>query len=92
MSERSSNYRKLRNLVDILKGLCEGKKLKGYELFCFTEILVAEYAYCKGSSSSKILFDLVLLIRKLQKTGDLILQVTHVSGTRIQECEKLVQV
>ena len=77
---------KLRNLVDTLEGLCENGNLKGCELFLFTDNLVAEYAYYKGSSSSRMLFDLVLRMRKLQMGGDLILHVTHISGTRIQAC------
>ena len=86
ISEKSSNYRELRNLVDTLEGLCENGNLKGCELFLFTDNLVAEYAYYKGSSSSRMLFDLVLRMRKLQMDGDLILHVTHISGTRIQAC------
>ena len=86
ISEKSSNYRELRNLVDTLEGLCANGKLKGCELFLFTDNLVAEYAYYKGSSSSRMLFDLVLRMRKMQMAGDLILHVIHISGTRMQAC------
>ena len=61
LSEKSSNYRELWNLVDTLEGLGEGEReLKGCELFLFTDNLVAECAYYKGSSSSRMLFGLVL--------------------------------
>ena len=55
ISDNSSNYRALCNLVDTLEGLCEYRKLKGCELFLFTDNLVAEYVYHKGSSSSRML-------------------------------------
>ena len=42
ISEKSSNSRELRNLVDTLEGLCESGKLKGCELFLFIDNLVAE--------------------------------------------------
>ena len=72
--------------MNTLEDLYENGKLKGCELFLFTDNLVAEYAYYKGSSSSRMLFDLVLRVRKLQMSGDLILHVTHISGTRMQMC------
>lgn len=49
----------------------------------FTDNLVAEYAYYKGTSSSRTLFDLVLRMMKLQMVGDLILYATHISGNRM---------
>ena len=70
--------------MDTLGGLCKGGKLKGCELFLFTDNLVAEYAYYKDSSFSRMLFGLVLRMRKLQIAGDIILHITHILGTRMQ--------
>ena len=60
--------------------------LKNYELCLFTDNIVADYAYHKGTSSSKTLFNLVLRLRKLQMTGDFILHLIHISGNRIIDC------
>ena len=65
ISEKSSNYNELCNLVDTLEDLCEKGKLKGYELFLLADNLVAENAYLKDSSSSRTLFELVLRMPKL---------------------------
>ena len=71
VSEETSNYRALRNIVDTVKKLYREGCLKNCELFLFTDNIVADYAYHKGTSSSKTLFNLVLRLRKLQMTGDL---------------------
>jgi len=86
LSEKSLNYRELHNLVDTLEGLCEGGTVNGCEVFLFVDNLVLEYAYCKGSKSSRILLDLVLRMRKLQMNWEIILHFTHISWTRIQAC------
>ena len=86
MSERSSNYRELRNILDDLKGLCEDRKLKGCELFLFTDNLVVVHAYYKDSLVSRMVFDLVLRMIKIHITWEFILTVTRISGIRVQEC------
>ena len=86
MSERSSNYRELRNILDNLKGLCEDRKLKGCELFLFTNNLVVVHAYYKDSLVSRMVFDLVLRMIKIHITREFILTVTRISGIRVQEC------
>ena len=64
----------------------EDGQLRGCELFLVTDNLVAEYAYYKDSLSSRMIFGLVLRMKKLQTTEELVLHVTHISGTRIQVC------
>ena len=86
ISEQSSNYRELRNLVDTIEKLYRDGHLKDCELFLFTDNLVADYAYHKGTSTSKLLFDLVLRLRKLQMKGDFILHLFHISGERMKAC------
>ena len=60
-------------------------KLKDVELFLFTDNIVFEGTYYKGTSSSKKLFDLTLRLRKAQTMGKLILHVIHIAGTRMKE-------
>ena len=60
--------------------------LKNCELFLYTDNSVADYAYYRGSSSSTLLFLLILRLRKIQIAGDLILRVIHISGRRMIEC------
>ena len=81
--EISSNYRELNNLVVSVKTLYEEGILKDCELFLFTDNFVADCAYYKGSSSSRALFLLVLRLRKIQMTGDMIIHLIHISGKRM---------
>ena len=82
-SERSSNYRELKNLVELIEERVATGELRGCEMFLFTDNSTAESVYCKGNSSSRLLFDLVLRLRKLAFEGDLLLHVVHVAGTRM---------
>ena len=81
--EESSNFRELCNLVETIESLYEEGKLRDCEIFLFTYNIVADYAHYKGSSSCKVLFELVLKLRLVQQKGGLMLHVGHVSGTRM---------
>ena len=83
--EQSSNYRELRNLVEYMENLYVEVKLRDYELFLLTNNLEADCAYYKRIPPSRLLNDLVLRLRNFQMTGDLILHVIPVAGTRIIE-------
>jgi hypothetical protein len=85
-NKKSSNYRELCNLVETIEeGVCNGT-LKGAELFLFTDNTVAEAAFYKGNtSSSKVLFDLIVRLRLLEVAGSIRLWVIHVSGKRMIE-------
>jgi hypothetical protein len=85
ISEKSSNYRELLNLVLQLEGLVEDGTLSECEVFIFTDNSTAESVYYKGNSSVEPLFELVLRLRQLEMAGNLILHVVHVAGTRMQE-------
>ena len=74
--ESTSNYRELRNLV-------ESRDLDGREIFLFTDNSTAEAIAHKGSSSSKLLFDLVILLYKFPMKYLCSLNLFHVSGTRM---------
>ena len=60
--------------------------LDDVELFLFTDNTTAEYAYYKGNSSNKDLFELVERLHKLTMDGRAILHVIHIAGTRMIEC------
>jgi len=83
ISEESSNYRELRNLVDAVEELVVQKELRGVEIFLFTDNSTAEGAFWKGNSSSRKLFELVLRLKKLEWEFGLNLHVVHVSGKRM---------
>ena len=76
----SSNYRELRNLVETVEEEVFEGKINGSELFIFTDNAIAEGCYYKGTSQSRLLFNLVLGLRKAEQDGGLKLHVIHVSG------------
>jgi hypothetical protein len=49
----------------------------------FTDNSTAESAYFKGTSSSELLFALVLRLRKVEMSGKCIIHLVHVAGTRM---------
>ena len=59
--------------------------LIGAEIFLFTDNSVAESAFYKGTSESKILFDLVLRLRLLEHEHAMKIWIIHVAGTRMIE-------
>jgi hypothetical protein len=61
--ERSSNWRELNNLVEVLERIVVEEDLKGSEIFIFTDNSTAEAAFWKGTSKSKHLFELVLRLK-----------------------------
>lgn len=83
VSDESSNFRELTNLVLAIEEAYDEGVLRETELFMFTDNSPAESAYYKGTSSSLKLFELVLRLRKLQMKGDLRIHLVHVSGKRM---------
>ena len=82
-SRESSNYRELRNLTDTLEVMAGEGTLRGTELFLFTDNSTAESAFDKGSSSSRLLFELVLRLRNLEMKEACKIHLSHVSGKRM---------
>ena len=82
ISETSTNYRDLRNLVEALKKHVRESKLRDCEVFLLTDNLVAENAFLKGSVASEALFSLVLGLLKLKLEGGTILHMIHIPGKR----------
>lgn len=85
VSEESSNYRELLNLVETLEIQVREGKLYEAEVFLFTDNSTAEGVFYKGNSTSKKLFELVVRLRRLEMVGKLTLHVIHVAGTRMIE-------
>ena len=84
--QESSNFRELANLVFALEErLSDQEELRGLEIFLFTDNIVAEGAFHKGTSSSKKLFDLVVRLRKLEMFAGCIIHVIHIAGSRMIE-------
>jgi hypothetical protein len=57
----------------------------GAELFLFTDNFVTEWAYFRGSSKSKGLFNLILRLRALEMYGDLIIHLVWIAGMQMIE-------
>ena len=79
----SSNYRELNNLVETLEHMGRKNELMGVELFIFTDNSVAEGAYYKGNSTSRLLFDLILRLTMVEMRFRMKLHLIHVAGTRM---------
>jgi hypothetical protein len=83
VEERSSNYRELRNLVEALEDAFDKGVLHDREIFMFTDNSTAEAAFFKGTSSSELLFNLIIRLRKIEMSGVCIIHMIHVAGTRM---------
>ena len=83
MELSSSNLRELKNLVDTLLKMEADGRLKGVEIFVFTDNSTAERAFFKGSSKSRLLHDLVLELRLLETRAGIKVHFIHVAGTRM---------
>lgn len=83
VGEKSSNYRELLNLVLGMEAEFNAGRLRGVEVFLFTDNAVAEGAFYKGTAASKHLHELILRLRRIEMYGEMILHVIHVSGKRM---------
>jgi hypothetical protein len=63
---RSSNWRDLNNLVETLERIVKTHNLGISEIFIFTDNSTAEAAFWKGTSKSRLLFDLALRLKVLE--------------------------
>lgn len=81
--QESSNYRELRNLVEVTETEALAGRLSNCEFFLFTNNSTSESCFYRGSSSSKLLHDLVLRLRLLEMRYGMTIHVIHVSGRRM---------
>ena len=80
----SSNFKELNNVVSTLEVMKEDENgLSGVELFLFIDNSVAEGAVFKGTSTSKKLFNLVLMLKLLEIECDTKVHFCYVAGIRM---------
>jgi len=82
---QSSNYRELNNLVTTLERHVSDGTLGQSEVYVFMDNGTAEAMYCKGNSSSRLLFELILCLQMLEMMGGLLLNVIHVTDKQMVE-------
>ena len=82
-SERSSNFREFSNFVVKLQREADKCYLTGAGLFLFIDNSPTEFAFYNGMSPSKLLFDLVLIIRFIQLKCSTKIHIIHVAVTRM---------
>ena len=78
---RSSNFREGDNLTTCIKESVASGELKGVEFFVLTDNLVFESLFCKETSKSPLLFELVLGLHQVHIRGELALHVIQIAGT-----------
>ena len=81
---KSSNYRELRNLVESLEQMAKEERLGGTVIYFFTDNSTAEAAFFKGSSTSKLLHELVTRLRDLEMKRGCKINLVHVAGERMK--------
>ena len=81
--DSSSNYREMRNLVETLERVGLSGDLQGKEIFVFTDNATAESIAHKGSSTSPLLYDLVVRLYKLAMKFNCLVRIFHVAGSRM---------
>jgi hypothetical protein len=81
----SSNYRELRNLVEAVEVEVKEGNLRDTELFLFTDNSTAEAVFYRGTSSNRLLFNLILRLHRLEMKCGLVLHLIHVAGTRMKD-------
>lgn len=82
-SDQSSNWREFGNVVIALEEFHARQRVENLQIFMFTDNIVTECAFYKGSSHSRSLFALVLRLRKLEIKAGWDLHVLHIAGTRM---------
>jgi len=83
--DKSSNYRELRNLVETVEEEAREGYLKDSELWLFIDNSTAESCFLKGGSTSKLLHELILRLKKAEIQHGFILHMVHVAWTRMIE-------
>ena len=79
-------FREFYNLVLRLEALVDDGTIEyGSEVFMFTDNSTAEAAFFRGTSTSKLLYDLVLRTKRMEMRGCIFLRVIWVAGTRMIE-------
>lgn len=82
MDDKSSNNREFKNLVELIEEEASAGRLNGAEALLFTDNMVSEQCYYKGTSSDPELFDYILRLRILELEISLRLHIIWSAGTR----------
>jgi hypothetical protein len=82
-AEESSNWREFRNLLDAVQVESDKGRLAGRELWLATDNSTAAQAFAKGASKSRRLHDMVTELKMLTLRGNFVLNIFHISGTRM---------
>jgi hypothetical protein len=69
--------------VDALEEAVTSGVIDGSELFMFTDNSVAERAYFRGTSQSRLLFELIVRLRNVEMQAGCTIFLVHVSGLRM---------
>jgi hypothetical protein len=84
VEEHNSNFFELANLVFALEALHDKGELDGHEIFMFTDNTTAEAAHFHGTSKNgKVLFELMLRLRRIEMQGNCRIIMIHVAGKRM---------
>lgn len=78
--EIQDDFSTLSRLVQSVDDLLSDSSSPNAKLLLFTDNLVAEGAFFRGTSSNPKLFDLVLWLRSLEMHRSLHIHVVHVAG------------
>jgi hypothetical protein len=62
IQEATSNYPELRNLINAMVRVAQEGRLEGCEVFLYTDNQTDEGAYCKGTTKSRPLFELIFVL------------------------------
>jgi hypothetical protein len=84
-AEHTSNWRELRNLLEAVRIEAMTGRLAGRELWLATDNSTAAYAFNKGSSTSRLLHEMVTEFKLLSLRGNFSMNIFHISGTRMIE-------
>jgi len=82
-SDQSSNHRELSNLILDLENKFNQGVLENTEVFVFTDNSTVEAAFFKGTSKSRLLFELILRLQFVHLHSGMMLHFVHVSGKRM---------
>jgi hypothetical protein len=81
--ELADRFPVLQHAVDAVAQLVHSEVPPGMELFLFTDNIVAESAFFRGTSSNPLLFEIILKLKQLELEHSLHLYVVHIAGTRM---------
>jgi hypothetical protein len=81
--ELEDTFPALRTVVNEVASLIQAEHLVGLEIFLFTDNIVAECAFYRGTSSNPLLFELILRLKQLELSHSLQLHVVHIAGSHM---------